>query len=82
MAAIVVFVNYVAAIVVVMLSAFSSLPQSGVSDSPLRTAPTEKFTVNPAQGLGSDGDRGTRRSSAATRRIAAVCLPSTRSPAK
>ena len=42
-----VFVSYVAAIVVVMLSAFSSLPQSGVSDSPLRTAPTEKFTVNP-----------------------------------
>lgn len=40
-------VNYISAIIAVLFFAFSSLPQSGASDSPLRTAPTEKFTVNP-----------------------------------
>jgi outer membrane protein assembly factor BamB len=40
-------VNYIAVILTTLLIAFSSLPQSGASDSPLRTTPTEKFTVNP-----------------------------------
>jgi outer membrane protein assembly factor BamB len=41
-----VLVNYIAAIISALL-AFSTFTQSGASDGPLRTAPTEKFTVNP-----------------------------------
>ena len=46
-AAIVAFVTSIATIVVVLFFAFSLVSQPGSSESPLRTAPTEKFTVNP-----------------------------------
>ena len=40
-------VNHVTAIVALLLSAFAASPQTGTPTTPLRTAPTEKFTVNP-----------------------------------
>jgi outer membrane protein assembly factor BamB len=40
-------VNYLVAIFTALLFTFSSSPQSTATDGPLRTAPTEKFTVNP-----------------------------------